>query len=72
MKYGSLKSETFYKNCDRKGSTIVIIKLFDSDLIGNYNPLDWKVNIKAESEGIAIRCRTAYRPIFGRTNLCIQ
>ncbi|CAG8829196.1 15343_t:CDS:1, partial [Gigaspora margarita] len=39
IKHDGLKSETFYKNCNRKGPTIVIIKLLDSDLIGGYNPL---------------------------------
>ncbi|CAG8646340.1 15089_t:CDS:2 [Dentiscutata erythropus] len=41
-KHDGLKSETFHKNCDRKGPTIVIIKLLDGDLIGGYNPLDWE------------------------------
>ncbi|CAG8493166.1 39334_t:CDS:2 [Gigaspora margarita] len=40
--HDGLKSETFHKNCDRKGPTIVIIKLLDGDLIGGYNPLDWE------------------------------
>ncbi|CAG8700504.1 4609_t:CDS:1, partial [Dentiscutata heterogama] len=42
MKRDGLNSETFYKNCDGKGPTIVIIKLLDGDLIGSYNPLDWE------------------------------
>ncbi|CAG8811618.1 25749_t:CDS:2, partial [Gigaspora margarita] len=43
MKRDGLKSETFHKNCDRKGPTIVIIKLFDNDnLIDSYNLFDWE------------------------------
>ncbi|CAG8504087.1 2862_t:CDS:1, partial [Dentiscutata heterogama] len=42
MKCDGLNSETFHKNCDGKGPTIVIIKLLDGDLIGGYNPLDWE------------------------------
>ncbi|CAG8603515.1 30493_t:CDS:2 [Gigaspora margarita] len=42
MKHDGLKSETFHKNCDGKGPTIVIIKLFNNNLIGGYNPLDWE------------------------------
>ncbi|CAG8468861.1 15729_t:CDS:2 [Racocetra persica] len=42
MKHDGLKSKTFHKNCDRKGPTIVIIKLIDSNLIDGYNLLDWK------------------------------
>ncbi|CAG8438119.1 7664_t:CDS:2 [Dentiscutata heterogama] len=42
MKHDGLKSETFHKNCDGKGPTIVIIKLLDGDLIGGFNPLDWE------------------------------
>ncbi|CAG8524234.1 10237_t:CDS:1, partial [Gigaspora margarita] len=42
-KHNGFKSETFHKKCDGKGSTIVIIELYDNDnLIGGYNPLDWK------------------------------
>ncbi|CAG8457421.1 21512_t:CDS:2 [Racocetra persica] len=68
----SLKSETFHKNCDGKGPTIVIIKLLDGDLIGGYNLLDWEVNIKPRSEEMAISCRSEYGPTFGSTDLYIQ
>ncbi|CAG8816108.1 43603_t:CDS:2, partial [Gigaspora margarita] len=33
MKRDGLESETFHKNCDGKGATIVIIKLYDDNLI---------------------------------------
>ncbi|CAG8817163.1 39801_t:CDS:2 [Gigaspora margarita] len=87
IKHNSLKSETFHKNCDRKGSTVVIIKLLDSDLIEDENV--WKkssdsflfqknhrnykkVNIKPESEEMAIHCGTVYGLTVRRNNLYIQ
>ncbi|CAG8802622.1 21282_t:CDS:2, partial [Gigaspora margarita] len=43
MKHNGFKSETFHKKCDGKGSTIVIIELYNNDdLIDGYNPLDWE------------------------------
>ncbi|CAG8716659.1 28753_t:CDS:2 [Gigaspora margarita] len=42
-KHDGFKLETFHKQCDGKGSTIVIIELYNNDdLIGGYNPLDWE------------------------------
>ncbi|CAG8678273.1 13944_t:CDS:2, partial [Racocetra fulgida] len=77
MKYDVLKSKTFHKNCDGKGPTIVIIKLTDGDLIGGYNPLDWKgENVwKKTSDSFekkAIGCSTSNSPRFGNTDLYIQ
>ncbi|CAG8817771.1 2512_t:CDS:1, partial [Gigaspora margarita] len=43
LEHNGLKSETFHINCDGKGPTIVIIKLYENDnLIDGYNPLDWE------------------------------
>jgi hypothetical protein len=38
-------SESFHKNCDNKGATIWVAKIWrSSQLIGGYNPLDWNGN----------------------------
>ncbi|CAG8812719.1 2396_t:CDS:2, partial [Gigaspora margarita] len=71
------KSETFHKKCDGKGSTIVIIKLYDNDdLIDGYNPLDCesknKFNIKNSFEEKAIGCRNSNSLMFGATDLYIS
>ncbi|CAG8671061.1 4796_t:CDS:2, partial [Racocetra fulgida] len=37
--------DTFHKNCDYVGPTVVIIKVRNSnEIIGGYNPLDWSEN----------------------------
>jgi hypothetical protein len=36
---------TFHGKCDNKGSTIVIVKIANSEqIVGGYNPLDWNGN----------------------------
>src|ERR1700722_3682366 len=39
----------FHYNCDNKGPTVIIIKVRNSgEIIGGYNPLDWR-SVKSES-----------------------
>src|SRR6185437_6291267 len=38
-------TDSFHRNCDKKGATIWVAKIKDStQLIGGYNPLDWSGN----------------------------
>ena len=34
-------SESFHKNCDNKGPTLIIIKTADGHVFGGFNPLSW-------------------------------
>ncbi|CAB4478605.1 unnamed protein product [Rhizophagus irregularis] len=37
------KIKKFHENCDNKGPTVVVIKVHDSgEIIGGYNPLEWR------------------------------
>ena len=33
--------KTFHQLCDDKGTTIVLAKLSDGNILGSYSPLDW-------------------------------
>ncbi|CAG8753999.1 44935_t:CDS:2 [Gigaspora margarita] len=67
-----LKSKTFHKNCDGKGPTIVIIKLYDGKLHGQNGNRYKKSNIKPGFEKMAIGCSTSNGLTFGITDLYIQ
>ncbi|PKC01056.1 hypothetical protein RhiirA5_504827 [Rhizophagus irregularis] len=45
------KIKKFHENCDNKGPTVVVIKVHDSgEIIGGYNPLEWRSFKTAEDE----------------------
>ncbi|CAG8755926.1 34966_t:CDS:1, partial [Racocetra persica] len=41
----------FHEKCDNKGPTVVIIKVLNSEeIIGGYNPLDWRSNVELTND----------------------
>ena len=36
------KYETFHKLCDNKGPTLLLLKLYDGNILGNYSPISWE------------------------------
>ena len=33
---------TFHKLCDNKGPTLLLLKLYDGNILGNYSPISWE------------------------------
>ena len=61
----------FHKNCDNKGPTVVVIKVQNSkDIIGGYNPLEWKMedDISIYDSFYNHKCETLNSFIFSLTN----
>ncbi len=41
MSRDGIEIDTFHNLCDNKGSTIILTKLKDGNILGTYTPLDW-------------------------------
>ncbi|CAB4387709.1 unnamed protein product [Rhizophagus irregularis] len=73
--------KNFHKNCDNKGPTVVVIKVRDSgEIIGGYNPLDWRSVKLAENSPLLsynneiynnYKCEISTSFIFSLTNRAI-
>ncbi|CAG8544931.1 13577_t:CDS:2 [Acaulospora morrowiae] len=69
--------ESFHRNCDNKGPTLVVIKVRNSgEIIGGYNPLEWrgvkeKFSLLLDDDDFDHQCETSNSFIFSLTNRAI-
>ncbi|RIA97504.1 hypothetical protein C1645_813902 [Glomus cerebriforme] len=61
----------FHKKCDKKGATMVVINIKNSNqIIGGYNPLEW--NSSNTNKATKDICNSHYGPFFGGNDIYIN
>jgi hypothetical protein len=73
MLHGFHRFHNFHKHCDNKGPTVVVVKVRNSgEIIGGYNPLDWRSDHKYKASDSFIfslfSLRNGLNPVLSRVS----